>query len=429
MLAVLLVLAVLAGVGSPSRLPSPQLRLASATDPAPPTNVTATGADGALVVTWTAPGEAFITRYDVFLDGATVAATSSTTTSATVSGLVNGRQYLVTVKTVTNVVGVEYVGSTASSPPAPGTPGDTVAPAAPTGVGAVRGDGRVDVSWGANTGDADADGYRVLRDGVVVSPFLAGAATSSWTDTTVVNDTTYGYTVQTHDTSGNWSASSSPVASATPTDLTAPAAPTNVVGGRGDERAGLSWDANAEPDLASYRVLRDGVEVASVTGTSHLDLGLTNDTTYTYTVVAVDTHGNRSAPSAAVPVTQTDLTPPGAPTGLAAVRGDGSVSLTWNANPESDLADYRVLRDGVEIATVIGTSYTDTGLTNDVTYTYTLVAVDTHGNRSVSSSRSPPRRPTWARRRRPPDWPPCAGTGRSACPGRRTPSRTWRTTG
>ena len=384
-LAVLLLLAVLTGVGSPSRLPTPQLRLASATDPAPPTNVTATGVDRALNVSWTASAEAFITRYDVFLDGAAVAATSSTTTTATVSGLVNGRQYLVTVKTVTNVLGVEYVGTTASSPPAPGTPRDTVAPAAPTGVAAARGDGRVDVSWVANGGDYDADGYRVLRDGVVVSPFLGGAATSSWSDTTVVNDTTYGYTVQTHDTSGNWSASSSPVASATPTDLTAPAAPANVVGGRGDERAGLSWDANAEPDLASYRVLRDGVEVASVTATSYLDLGLTNDVTYTYTVVAVDTHGNRSAPSASVSVTPTDLTPPAAPTGLAAVRGDGSVSLTWNASPEADLADYRVLRDGIEVATVTGTSHIDTALTNDVTYSYTLVAVDTHGNRSVSS--------------------------------------------
>ena len=278
-LAVLLVLAVLAGAGSTSRLPSPALRLVSATDPAPPTNVTATAADRALVVTWTAPGEAFITRYDVFLDGASSPVTSSATTTATISGLVNGRQYLVTVKTVTTVLGVEYVGSTASSPPAPGTPRDTVAPAAPTGVAAARGDGRVDVSWVANSGDYDADGYRVLRDGVVVSPFLAGRATSSWTDTAVVNDTTYGYTVQTRDTSGNWSVSSSPVASATPTDLTAPAPPTGLVGGRGDERAGLSWNANPEPDLASYRVLRDGVEIATVTATSYLDLGLTNDTT------------------------------------------------------------------------------------------------------------------------------------------------------
>ncbi|MFP5372120.1 MAG: fibronectin type III domain-containing protein, partial [Actinomycetes bacterium] len=387
-LAALLVLAVLAAVGPAPRLPSPALQPVSATDPVPPTDVTATAADRALVVSWTAPGEAFITRYDVFLDGASSPVTSSTTTTATISGLVNGRQYLVTVKTVTNFLGVTYVGTAASSPPAPGTPRDSVAPAAPTGVTAARGDGRVDVSWVANGADYDADGYRVLRDGVVASPILVGGATTGWTDTSVVNDTTYGYTVQTRDTSGNWSLSSSPVASATPTDLTAPAAPTGLVGGRGDGRAGLSWNANAEPDLASYRVLRNGVEIATVTATSHLDLGLTNDTTYSYTIVAVDTHGNRSPASAAVLVTPTDLTPPAAPIGLTAVRGDGQITLSWTANAEPDLASYRLLRDGVEVATVPSTStgHVDTGLTNGTTYTYRLVAEDTHGNRSVSSS-------------------------------------------
>ena len=62
----------------------------------------------------------------------------------------------------------------------------------------------------------------------------------------------------------------------------------------GENRAVLSWTANAEPDLATYRVLRNGVEIATVTGTAYTDTGLINDATYTYTLVAVDTHGNRS---------------------------------------------------------------------------------------------------------------------------------------
>ena len=41
----------------------------------------------------------------------------------------------------------------------------------------------------------------------------------------------------------------------------------------------------------------------------------------------------------------------------------------------------------MEVATVVGaTTHTDTALVNDTTYRYTLVAVDTHGNRSVSSA-------------------------------------------
>jgi chitodextrinase len=383
-LACLLLLSTVALAGPLAGPPSPELRLVSTTDPAPPTGVTSTGVDGGLTISWTAPLEAFIVRYDVYVDG--VLRASPTTTSTSVNGLVNGQSYAITVRTYTSFVGTTYPGS-ATSAPVSGIPRDSVAPAAPTGVAAVRGDGVVTLSWTANSGDADADGYRVLRDGVDRSGLLAGRGTTAWADPTVVNDTTYSYTVETHDTSGNWSVSSSPAATATPTDLTAPAAPTGVVGGRGDARAGLSWTANAEPDVANYLVLRNGVEVATVTGTSYLDLGLSNDTSYSYTVVAVDGHGNRSAPSSAVVVTPTDLTPPGAPTGLAAVRGDGQASLSWTANPETDLASYRVLRNGVEIATVTGsTAYDDPGLTNDTTYTYALVAVDTHGNRSVSSS-------------------------------------------
>ena len=265
--------------------PSPRLETLSTQDPAPPASVGVTVVDRALTVSWSASTETATSGYQVFLDAETTprATTNATTRTATLTGLVNGREYTVTVRTTTTetvfLFPTTHVGQ--PSTPVRGTPRDTVAPAAPTGVGAVRGDGRVTLSWTANSADYDADGYRVLRDGVPVTGLLTGRATAGWTDTTVVNDRTYAYTVQTHDTSGNWSASSAPAVNATPTDLTAPAAPTGLVGGRGDGRAGLSWTANTEPDLASYRVLRDGVEVATVTGTTYLDPGLTNDRTYT----------------------------------------------------------------------------------------------------------------------------------------------------
>ena len=212
---------------------------------------------------------------------------------------------------------------------------------APTGVTTVRGDASVAVSWTANSADYDADGYRVLRGGTAVSGLLAGRATTTWTDTGLTNDTTDGYTVQTHDTSGNWSASSTPAVPATPTDLTAPAAPTGLTATAGT--AGSRWRGSAapEPDVATYRVLRGGVELATVpVGTiTWDDTGLTNDTTYSYSLAAVDTHGTRSATSApAVAATPTDLTPPAAPTGFTAARGDGRVPLSWSPNGEPDLA-------------------------------------------------------------------------------------------
>ncbi|SFC17473.1 fibronectin type 3 domain-containing protein [Klenkia taihuensis] len=346
------------------------------TPPAVPTGLSAARGDGRVDLTWTANGEPDLDTYRVLRDGVEIATVPRGTTSYADTGLVNDRTYayrLVAVDT--------HVNRSAPSAAVDATPTDLTPPAAPTGLVAVRGDGRVDLSWTAN-GEPDLAGYRVLRDGVEV-----GAATgTTYTDTGLVNDRSYVYRVVAVDTHGNRSAPSDPVG-ATPTDLTPPAAPTGLTAVRGDGQVALSWPSNPETDVAAYRVLRDDVEVATVTGASYTDTGLVNDRTYAYRLVAVDTHGNRSTASdPAVPATPTDLTPPAAPAGLVATRGDGQVVLTWTANTEPDLASYRVLRDGTEIATVTGTTYTVTGLPNDQPTSFSLVAVDTHGNRSTASA-------------------------------------------
>jgi hypothetical protein len=84
-------------------------------------------------------------------------------------------------------------------------------------------------------------------------------------------------------------------------------------------------------------------------------------------------------------------TPPSAPTGLAAVAGNGQVDLSWNSNPEPDLDYYIIYRSTHPNATdsltaVSSPGYLDTGVVNDTTYYYRLRAVDTEGDRSVYSS-------------------------------------------
>jgi large repetitive protein len=251
----------------------------------------------------------------------------------------------------------------------------------PTGLVVTRVSGRSVLDWTANP-EPDLATYRVLRDGVEIATV---------TGTTYTDDQASGppraYSLVAVDTRGNRSAASDPRTSRI--DVTPPDAPTGLAAVRGDSRVTLSWAANGENDLATYRVLRDGAEIATVTGRSHVDTGLTNDVAYRYTLVAVDDSDNRSAESAPVTATPTDLTPPAVPAGPAADAGERQVTLTWTANGEPDLASYRLLRDGVEIATVTGTTYTDPGRTNDVEYAYSLVAVDTHGNRSAASTAVP----------------------------------------
>ncbi|SDP65668.1 fibronectin type 3 domain-containing protein [Klenkia soli] len=346
--------------------------------PAAPTGVTAVRGDGQVQVAWAANTESDLAGYRVLRDGTPVSGTL-TGRSWTDTGLTNDTTYRYTVE----AVDVSRQWSAPSSPAVAATPTDLTPPSVPTGLTAVRGDGRVTLSWTANP-EPDLASYRVLRDGVEVAT-VTGATT--WTDTGRTNDVAYGYRLAAVDTHGNRSAASSPAVSATPTDLTPPAVPTGLIAVRGDGRVTLSWTANPEPDLATYRLYGDGSVLTTVTGRTFVDTGLTNDTTYRYAIAAVDTHGNASATSTpVVPATPTDLTAPATPTGLTAVRGDGQVTLTWTANTEPDLATYRVLRDGTEVATVAGRSWTDTGLTNDRAYGYQLVAVDTHGNRSAATT-------------------------------------------
>ncbi|MFH0793842.1 MAG: MBL fold metallo-hydrolase [bacterium] len=89
-----------------------------------------------------------------------------------------------------------------------------------------------------------------------------------------------------------------------------------------------------------------------------------------------------------------DITPPAAPTGLAAVGGDATVSLDWNDNTEPDLAGYNVKRSTtsggpytqINGALVTSSAYNDNTVTNGTTYFYVVTAVDTSSNESGNSN-------------------------------------------
>jgi subtilisin family serine protease len=93
-----------------------------------------------------------------------------------------------------------------------------------------------------------------------------------------------------------------------------------------------------------------------------------------------------------IPSSGGTATVPGAPTLTSATPGDASVVLTWTA-PSSDggsaITHYLVYRNG-SLVTTLGnvTSYTDTGLTNGVTYTYRVSAENGVGEGAQSNALS-----------------------------------------
>ncbi|HEX4015515.1 MAG TPA: cellulase family glycosylhydrolase, partial [Frankiaceae bacterium] len=167
------------------------------------------------------------------------------------------------------------------------------------------------------------------------------------------------------------------------------AAPVTTAAALGGREVDLSW--TAPPDtagIAGYDLYRDGSLLTSTPTTSYADTAIAPSTTYSYTVVATDTVGNVSPPSAAVAATTGTGLPPAAPTGLAATYGPNQIRLTWTAakDPDGAVAGYDVYRGGVHIATTAATSYVDLPIKEATPYVYTVDAFDTASDVSPLST-------------------------------------------
>jgi chitodextrinase len=77
-------------------------------------------------------------------------------------------------------------------------------------------------------------------------------------------------------------------------------------------------------------------------------------------------------------------TPPAAPTSLAqSLLSANQIILTWAATP--DATGFRIFRDGVETGTTSSTTYSDSTVLPQTTYTYSVVAGNSAGNSAPSA--------------------------------------------
>ena len=136
--------------------------------------------------------------------------------------------------------------------------------------------------------------------------------------------------------------------------------------------------------------------------TSYTNTWMTNGVTYYYKVSAVNAIGEgpksaeaHAAPTVGSPIPPTTATVPGTVTGLSATAtgASGVISLTWTApsNGGSAITGYKIYQSTVSgsetlLATISpATSYTNTGLTDGVTYYYKVSAVNAIGEGAQSA--------------------------------------------
>src|SRR2546425_225101 len=83
-----------------------------------------------------------------------------------------------------------------------------------------------------------------------------------------------------------------------------------------------------------------------------------------------------------------DTTAPSMSTGLTgAAAGSTGANLSWSASTDNvGVTAYILLRNGVQVATPVSTSFADTGLSAATTYSYTVAARDAAGNISPNSA-------------------------------------------
>ena len=89
-------------------------------------------------------------------------------------------------------------------------------------------------------------------------------------------------------------------------------------------------------------------------------------------------------------LTTCDLTAPTAPVGLTATAASpNTINLSWSPGTDNvGITSYKVFRDNSPspMATVVGTSFSDTGLAPSTTHSYKVIASDAAGNLSPASN-------------------------------------------
>lgn len=294
-----------------------------------------------------------------------------------------------------NILSVPGTTAISSLTPPPAPVSDTTAPTTPGAITASRVSGtQVVLSWGASTDNISVAGYKVyqngVQNGITDQPFYIDGAASG----------TPCYTVAAFDTAGNSSAQNTQVCASAATiaaDTVPPSAPVLTASASltaASSQIDLSWTASTDNiAVAGYRVLVGGTAIATLpaTATTFSHKGLNASTSYSYTVVAIDTSGNATSSAVARANTsaKTDTTAPSVPSGVTATAVSSSqINLTWTASTDNvGVAGYRISG-----TTLVGTSATNAfsaiTLAASTQYCYTVAAYDAAGNVSAASTQA-----------------------------------------
>ncbi len=255
-------------------------------------------------------------------------------------------------------------------------------------------------SWSPENDSTKVAEYSIYLDEVLV----ANTVKPEYLTEELTANTEYSFSVAAADELGNQSEKSNILNFTTLSekgvfkDSIAPTIPQNV---KIEELTTASlrvrWNASADSiGVANYRVFQNEDLLATTTETSYLVEKLLPDTTYSFSISALDEAQNESRQSDLVSVTTekeveeqkaSDTTAPTIPDGLNASEiTQTTVNLAWEASEDSvGVSGYSIFQNGKLFASVTKTAYRVEGLSPSTEYTFSVAAYDVAENQSQQS--------------------------------------------
>ncbi len=357
--------------------------------PDPPGSLSATPDDGQVTLDWTPPDAngSPITRYEYRLrddegttwdpDWTTIPNSDAQTTSYTLDGLTNGTEYTFEVRAV-NALGAGEAARTTGIP--------ATVPSVVVYLVATPHPAQVVIDWGtpASNGGTPIIEYEFRYSSASPATWTdaepawatvrGGSLTRIQTVSRLTNDTEYTFAVRAVNAAGPGPARR---VSATPGG-SAPGPVGTLQATPGDEQVTLGWSAPSSDGgtaITHYQYRRGSGNWSTVPGGASARgqtvSGLTNGTTYTFYVRAVNRAG--VGPSRSVtgtPAKTVIIPPPSCTLYLSGSPGRTSVSLSWSTSNCEGITHYTV--NGNSVGT--NTTHTERDLESGTKYTFTVCA-------------------------------------------------------
>lgn len=134
-------------------------------------------------------------------------------------------------------------------------------------------------------------------------------------------------------------------------DSVPPAKPSGLqTSSKTDTQISLTWNENSEKDFSHYVVYRsndieygDFVEIGTSSSPLYLDTGLEQNTTYAYSVKAVDYSGNESLSAEIESFTDMDISQPLPPTYIQLLPSTNTLQVIWDYSVSSNVVSYKIV--------------------------------------------------------------------------------------